>query len=323
MVDPIVKAAPGHRVKPDRPCYRQKHSAVAEVGYIGRHTWDVPLAVPVLKLPHQTRVINSLSQPITGLVKISILMFYLRVFGVQRVTKVMTICGIIFVAILYGAFTITFAILDPTLHRPSVVKLSETQAAISVATDLFLLVLPISSVVRLQMSRSRKLAIVAIFSSGIAALVLSILTLYWRSSLSKAVLTDSTWLAATIFTVSLVEIDIGILCACLPLFGPLANRVNETMKDWTNYIRVKGSRLRLYGSRSGQGRQNHHSGAPPQRDEGEESSQKHAVYIELDERKPKSARPAKKHWFDRSIAGVSTMGTDTALNDDRVPLWLS
>ncbi|KAI0182491.1 hypothetical protein EV127DRAFT_517736 [Xylaria flabelliformis] len=285
---------------------------LAEIGYIARHTWDIPLA--------WTRVINSLPQPLTGFVKLSILTFYLRVFGVQRIMKVLTIFGIIFVLVLYTTFTIAFAVVDSTIHRPVVVKLSISQAAISVVTDLYLLILPISSVLRLQMSRSRKLAIVAIFSSGLAALLLSTLTLYWRSENSVGVETDSTWFAAENFTVSLVEIDIGILCACMPLFGPLMTGVGQTTKHWTNYLRLKGSQLRLYSSRRSRGLQNGHSNGSPEHSVGGEPGQKGAIYMELEERNPKPSRSAKKHWFDRSVVGVSTMGTDTTLNDDRGPL---
>ncbi|TRX90967.1 hypothetical protein FHL15_008172 [Xylaria flabelliformis] len=291
-------------------CYVQLHVVNHKPG------WDDLMLLFAL----WTRVINSLPQPLTGFVKLSILTFYLRVFGVQRIMKILTIFGIIFVSVLYTTFTIAFAVVDSTIHRPAVVKLSITQAAISVVTDLYLLILPISSVLRLQMSRSRKLAIVGIFSSGLAALLLSTLTLYWRSENSVGVETDSTWFAAENFTVSLVEIDIGILCACMPLFGPLMTGVGQTTKVWTNYLRLKGSQLRLYSSRRSRGLQNGHSNGSHEHSVGGEPGQKGAIYMELEERNPKPSRSAKKHWFDRSVVGVSTMGTDTTLNDDRGPL---
>lgn len=159
---------------------------MSEVGYIARHAWDTPLAVIVVKLPHVslfpppldvdgaiahfvsqwTRVINTIPQPLTALVKLSILFFYLRVFGVDRTVRNITIFGICFVSVVYVAFTVTFSVLT-SVNDPIVERLSITQGAVNVATDLFLLILPISSVLKLHMAWGRKIAVLGIFSTGV------------------------------------------------------------------------------------------------------------------------------------------------------------
>ncbi|KAI0902756.1 hypothetical protein F4823DRAFT_638157 [Ustulina deusta] len=288
---------------------------LSEVGYIARHAWDTPLAVIVVKLPHWTRVINTIPQPLTALVKLSILFFYLRVFGVDRTVRNITIFGICFVSVVYVAFTVTFSVLT-SVNDPIVERLSITQGAVNVATDLFLLILPISSVLKLHMAWGRKIAVLGIFSTGVGALLLSTLTLYWRTTTTTAAIRDSTWLAATIFTVLVVEIDIGIIVSCLPLFAPLIPRVGQLTKNWTNYLRSKGSLLFLISSRKSHSTSRHQPEISHEDGAEAASNNKGAAYIELAETSHKASKAARKHWFDRSIAGVSTLGNTTATTID-------
>lgn len=106
-------------------------------------------------------------QPITGLIKVALLFFYLRIFGIDRTTRLFTIFGMVFVAAVYIAWTFTFALL-PSLNNPVVIALSLAQAAVNVATDVYLFVLPISGIIKLQMAPNRKLAIICVFSTGLA-----------------------------------------------------------------------------------------------------------------------------------------------------------
>lgn len=106
-------------------------------------------------------------QPITGLTKLALLFFYLRIFGPDRTVRILTIIGIVFVALIYTAFTIAFAVL-PSVNNPVVITLSEVQAAVNVGTDLFLFFLPISGIIKLKIALNRKVAIISVFSTGLA-----------------------------------------------------------------------------------------------------------------------------------------------------------
>jgi hypothetical protein len=112
-------------------------------------------------------VINTTPQPITALIKLSLLIFYLRIFGPDRVVRTLTICGIVLVAVLYIAFTITFSVL-PELNNPVVIRLSIVQAGVSVATDMYLFLLPMYGIVKLRIALNRKIAILCVFSTGLA-----------------------------------------------------------------------------------------------------------------------------------------------------------
>lgn len=66
-------------------------------GLVSRHVWDTPLGVVLIKLPYWTTVVAGLPQPITGLVKASLLLFYLRVFKPNRWLRYGIIFGLVIV----------------------------------------------------------------------------------------------------------------------------------------------------------------------------------------------------------------------------------
>lgn len=111
----------------------------------------------------------------------------------------------------------------------------------------------------------------------------------------------------------LAEIDIGIICACMLLLAPVLPKIGLITKNWTGYIR---SRAHLLG-RSTNKRSNDQSNGPYEFDSGVDSAPVGTGYLELDERSQKvTQNNTRKHWFDRSIVGVSTVGSQPTLNDD-------
>lgn len=110
-------------------------------------------------------MLNTLPQPITGLVKISLLLFYRRIFHPNRVLRHLATFGIVFVSAFYVAFIFVFALVS---NYVVVIDLSLFQAAVNVLTDICLLIMPIAGIANLNLSRGRKLAIMGVFSTGIA-----------------------------------------------------------------------------------------------------------------------------------------------------------
>ncbi|KAI9847346.1 MAG: hypothetical protein M1838_000930 [Thelocarpon superellum] len=97
-------------------------------------------------------------------------------------------------------------------------------AAINVFTDLFIVILPIPLVWRLQATRRKRLAVSGIFVLGGVVIIASVMRFpYLKHFLTR----DPTWDAVDIAIWSVVEVCFGIVGACLPLMGPLIRNLDK------------------------------------------------------------------------------------------------
>ena len=112
--------------------------------------------------------------------KVTFFIMYLNIFGQWRWMRIAATVGGIFTAAFYTAFTATlFAIATPGRHETWVGKqstgssgrlrreLAPAQSAVGLGIDLYVLILPIIAVCKLQMPFSRKLGVTVIFMSAI------------------------------------------------------------------------------------------------------------------------------------------------------------
>lgn len=193
-------------------------------GAFGRHMWDIPL----IKLtPSVSKIVSGIPlayAPTIFFVKLSMLLFLNQLFGVNKTMKYLIYFGIIFQALFYlavvGVYTATEITcvsalsLTHSLCRNQV-PLAVTKSVINVVTDLYVLVLPVAKVIRLQLSPRRKIGISAIFLTGLLAVVASVARLiliinHFHSD-------DLLWDAASTSLLSCCEINAGIICACMPV----------------------------------------------------------------------------------------------------------
>ncbi|KAK2803990.1 hypothetical protein FQN50_006796 [Emmonsiellopsis sp. PD_5] len=90
---------------------------------------------------------------------------------------------------------------------------------INVVLDAWVIALPIPALMKLQMSTGRKLQIISMFSlgfliTGISSYRVAMLKIFATSS-------NATWDHATPGFWSLAEVDVGLVCLCLPPIRPL------------------------------------------------------------------------------------------------------
>lgn len=113
-------------------------------------------------------------------------------------------------------------------------------SATNITMDLVVFVLPIPRLLKVQISTRRKVGICATFLVGLFVTLCSIIRLYYVIHWSAT--TNPTWTYTPIAMWSLIEVDVGVICACMPaLSGPFK-------KLWARTI---GKRLsELYASRS-------------------------------------------------------------------------
>ncbi|KAI9850382.1 MAG: hypothetical protein M1838_005772 [Thelocarpon superellum] len=163
-------------------------------------------------------------------VKLSILLFYLRIFTTPNFKRLAYV-SIAFVVIwsLSAFLALVFAcqpinawwIADVNAHCMNDYDFLMAESGITILTDVWLLVMPMPLVWKLQISRQQKLALSGVFLLGGFVCVASIVrmpTLYLMFT------TDTPWTAYSPEQWSVIEANVGILCACLPIMRPLVRR---------------------------------------------------------------------------------------------------
>lgn len=116
-------------------------------------------------------------------VKLSLFLLYLRLFNVKKKTRWAVHIGIVLCLIMYAASIIANTVLmvprpgQPQTTAGYLARLSNignklnyvavVQGAFGTASDIYLLVIPIQTVMRLQLSWKRKLGVSTIFMTGI------------------------------------------------------------------------------------------------------------------------------------------------------------
>ncbi|CAN9087251.1 unnamed protein product [Alternaria alternata] len=161
-----------------------------------------------------------------GISKISILFFYLRVFPAKsfRVLtySVMAVCAL---------YTVAFFVATLIQCRP--ISMAWTQwdglhegtcndihlqgwiaAAINIFLDAVVMALPMKHLAGLNMSLKKKLMVMAMFGVGIFVIIISVIRL--ESLIHFSNTQNITWDYVDAGLWSLIEIDVSIICGCMP-----------------------------------------------------------------------------------------------------------
>ncbi|CAI6336798.1 unnamed protein product [Periconia digitata] len=192
-------------------------------GAIGRHAWEISID----QYTYYSKVI--LAAPLlyafgTASAKCSLAMFYRRL-NPNRIFQAF-VWFTLFVT--FGAYTSIFSSLlfackpiaaswDPLL-LPTAICLNRggiyiAQAVIGIVTDVMLLVLPIPTVLKLQMPNKQKIGLVGIFGVGSITIATSVVRLI---ILLPALTTpDQTWVIGQGCLWIFIEANLLIMCCCL------------------------------------------------------------------------------------------------------------
>jgi len=196
-------------------------------------------------------VYSILYNPCLMLTKTSIIVFYLSVMS-KDVDPVFRWCNWITLAIvditgtaltflnifqcrpIYAAYTWP----GPTIsHCTDIVTLYLSSAPVNIITDIALLLLPMPILTGLRLPRKQKIILVITFSAGIFVAIVDVVRIAYlqnaaldRLSLGDAgendkptiiETSDFSWFAALSFMWSGIEINVGIICACVPSLKPI------------------------------------------------------------------------------------------------------
>jgi len=128
-----------------------------------------------------------------------------------------------------------------TVHNTNLVISS---SALNTVGDIVIFALPIAMLWRLQLKRAHKAALILVFATGAFACIAGIVRLTQTLSAVKPG-ADTTWVTAEIYMWTAIEAGVGLICACLPIIGPLIGLLRERI---TSYMSHRSSRKAVHSS---------------------------------------------------------------------------
>ncbi|KAJ5179569.1 hypothetical protein N7492_002779 [Penicillium capsulatum] len=229
---------------------------VASVGNrygLGKHIWTTTVGemVTLKKMLFSALVIYLFA---LFLIKMTILMFYRRIFGMSRLNWIGMFLS---VSWLLGSLIALVSCPSPPSYfwmeaanpkgghfRYPFYNYYIGNSASNVVSDAFILVVPIPAVWRLNMRVTQKLLVSSLLLLGLFACVASIVRLHFLTFLGHSI--DITWSWGNVWVWSLVEPCVGIVCACLPTFKPI---IHSAMKiENLLYLRTNVAKMRRASS---------------------------------------------------------------------------
>ncbi|CAF9919671.1 hypothetical protein IMSHALPRED_004693 [Imshaugia aleurites] len=110
-------------------------------------------------------------------------------------------------------------------------------AAGGLIIDVWLFVLPLVAIYKLQLQSTRRIGLTVMFSTGLIAVAASAVSIYFRHQIQHTA--DKTWTDLNVDLVYLIEVDAGIITACMPSF---AKMLHHHLPPWPTLQ----SRLKLH-----------------------------------------------------------------------------
>ncbi|KAL4899585.1 hypothetical protein BDW74DRAFT_171395 [Aspergillus multicolor] len=230
---------------------------------LGKNIWTVPFAdiSATMKLFFIEEVLYTTC---TALVKISMLFLYLRLFPNVLLRKaIFTSLAITALWALGSFFAQVFSCKPISFYWnqwdgehegrcSSHNALLLAHSIINIVLDILVIVLPMPVLVRLQMSIEKRVGMCLMFAVGLVVTVISVLRLVETVGFNDT--TNPTKDFVPVGVWSLLEIDVGIMCSCMPGIRALCKRLYNTLRnkrESTEYS--NGSRSRSRQNKPGSG----------------------------------------------------------------------
>ncbi|CAG8961397.1 hypothetical protein HYFRA_00013345 [Hymenoscyphus fraxineus] len=219
------------------------------LGY-GRHLWDLR-AVTFLKPSNVIRVSSlTLIYPVCiYFIKLSILLLYLRIFGVDRKIRNASYFCIGFLTLFYISYEGVQIATNVRCTRPlrpnsslgvcrSIYAVNVYQSVFNVASDFYIYLIPIPAIRKLHVSRRQKFGLLAMFLVGFVPCAVSVARLIIITiTLNHA---DKLWYASLSSTLtSIVEINVGIIASCMTALPGVFARLKTPGMELVKSLRSK------------------------------------------------------------------------------------
>jgi len=234
---------------------------------LGRRQENIPPEW-LTSMKQSAYVFSVLYNPALMATKTSILLFYLTLSKTQKVFRWATLATLVVVNVGGLALTILNILqcrpiatawaspVPDSAHCTNIVTIYLSSAPLNIITDLAILFLPMPILTSMRLPKRQKIFLVITFGFGIFVAVVDVIRIAYlqdaqRDSLQAAEMQrsdtgnqqrntgDFAWYASLSFMWSAVEINLGIMCGCVPALKPLVRRflpgwiLDHTMRDAT------------------------------------------------------------------------------------------
>lgn len=187
-------------------------------------------------------------------VKSTLLFLYLRIFSPHPRARLMIYSGLSFIIVFYTiSIIVALASCLPRAGdggwsstargercQSEDTRFAEVQGVIGALTDLYVLLVPMTMIADLHLSRKRKFGVYGVFFTGFMAFVVSIVNAAFRFEMFKT--GDALWNEVPIYALCAAELNIGIMCACMPVVYVLFKDAAVGTLSWASSLRSWASR---------------------------------------------------------------------------------
>ncbi|KAL2045338.1 hypothetical protein N7G274_002421 [Stereocaulon virgatum] len=219
----------------------------------GLHIWDVPISRNSNSSIQNYMVLSIFYGSTIFLAKLSILLLYLEIFAIKKQARITVTIGLTIIAAQCLATIIGNSVLcvpkpgESWLRHTSTYKCKVTatlfgvfMGAVSVFSDIYVIYIPLPLIWQLHLATRKKVGVSLIFITGLFALVASIIALIYR--IRQYTEQDNTWYGGYTFMLNVVEINVSIICSCMPSYASLLRHHLPTLQNLRYRLRSK-----LYG----------------------------------------------------------------------------
>ncbi|KAJ5880796.1 uncharacterized protein N7473_011849 [Penicillium subrubescens] len=225
----------------------------------GYNAWDVP-ETEFIKFQKASYATTLIYVPMVFIIKVALLAVMGRVFAPhRRKIKVIYISIVIMLCYYIPALFIKIFFCEPisaywlgTLNGGKCLdqrKVIIADSVISIAGDLWILVLPVPLIWSLQMTSAKKMRVIGILGAGGLATGFSI----WRLVIMvvESNTTNTTWFWIHCVLTANAEAGIGLICACLPAMNHFFTAVKNMRSNTNNTDCSKSHELGSWQMHSG------------------------------------------------------------------------
>ncbi|KAK4163960.1 hypothetical protein QBC43DRAFT_318474 [Cladorrhinum sp. PSN259] len=232
---------------------------VLSLSHLSRHMWDVPVIVFTENYWKIRFAANTFQALAYFTSRLPILLLYLRLFG--RQSQNFRFACYFGIGLAVGAYITTIPLLSYFCTPPvggdwnsldvfakckRLLPWAIVQACVDIVLNVYIFILPLPVILRLQMPTGKKLGVLAIFLTGLIAVVCSAVGLYYRHQLSFT--PDVNWNEGAFIIMSIVECNVAIICSCMPALASFSRHV---FKNSSFLVSIRSVLSRYGGSSSG------------------------------------------------------------------------
>lgn len=207
--------------------------------------------MPLSPLVEQYWRLTTYQNPALMALKTSILVFYLRLAkNTQQVLRIaswvvlaiVNVAGIVLTIMNIAQCSPVRAAFSPLTHNARCIPLLTEficSAPVNIVTDLAILALPIPVLTGMRLPKRQKYVLIITFSIGIFVTIVDVIRIYYLQQAISFVPTASTndpgivfgntpdfaWNASLSLMWSAVEVNVGLICACIPTLKPLIVKI--------------------------------------------------------------------------------------------------